>query len=560
MPERDDFSTTMRIDITAHMPETVELLKKNGKLLSAKPVKGSGRKSAHSETRRLLRGSDDFEELLQNLYDGAIVTHMDGRIISANIRALSFFGFGKSELSDRNVLDIIIGADASLLRTIVDNLTNNQFTLIQAFCERKDKSVFPAEISVNRMKLSGVDVLNFFIRDITLRREAEEQLRTGFNAIQNSGNGIAIADLNANFVYLNAAIRQLWGLAADDAMSNRNIREFMTDQDKTDEILETIQRNDVWRGELRMQRSDSSYVFVNASVAPNCNADEELTGMVISLLDISEQKAAREQLEKYARELSDRNRQMEEDLVMAREIQEALLPRDYPCGDADRFKLAHVYYPSGAVGGDFFDVFRISDAEIGVFLCDVMGHGMRAALVVATIRGLLEQLKGGANDPGQFLTDMNNAYNGVFQKMRDVTFATTFYCVVNTKSGEVRYVDAGHPAPFILHRGEGLVEQVDISDVKGKGPAIGLFEEVTYRQGCFSLKPQDMLMLYTDGLGEELNEQDEYYETKRLAEFLAAHAKDEPEQLLQGIARDALMFSGKSEFSDDVCLFAVALD
>ena len=213
---------------------------------------------------------------------------------------------------------------------IRENLTKNQFTLIQAFCEREDQSLFPAEISVNKLMISGAYLLSFFIRDITLRRENEDQLRTGFNAIQNSANGIAIADLEANYVYVNASMRQLLGHQEDEPVDGHTIREYMTDGDRAEEIIQAIRERQTWRGELQIRRCDGAKLYVNASVAPNSNADGDLTGMVISLLDISEQKKAQEQLERYAAELRERNDQMVEDLNMARDVQEALLPRDYP--------------------------------------------------------------------------------------------------------------------------------------------------------------------------------------------------------------------------------------
>ncbi|MDD4736036.1 MAG: SpoIIE family protein phosphatase [Kiritimatiellae bacterium] len=556
MSERDDFSTTMRIDITAHMPETSELQASRRsppvRLMPAKtPVK--------SETQ--LIGGKDFHELLQNLYDGAIITRLDGTIANANVRALCFFNFSKSEICGKRINEIILGADSALLTTIMENLKNNQFTLIQAFCIRKDESVFPAEISVNRLHLSNADYLSFFVRDITLRREAEDQLRTGYNAIQNSANGIAIADLNANMVYYNFSMRSLLGLQDGDTVKH-NLREYMEEESILDDLISAINRRECWRGELKMRRQNQTRFYVNTSVAPNINADGETTGMVISLVDVSEQKAAQEQLEHYARELSDRNRQMEDDLLMAREIQEALLPREYPVFapvSGRQIQFAHVYFPSGEVGGDFFNVFRVSEHEVGLFVCDVMGHGMRAALVVATIRGLIEQLSAQASDPGVFLTHLNNAYNGIFEKMKDVTFATVFYGMVNVVTGEMRYVSAGHPPPVLLNENTGDVTDLDIVENAAKGPAIGLFDQVVFHHATRTLRPDELLVIYTDGLSEEVNLANEYYENKRMKEFLSSQTGQEPQEILRGLAKDALVFSGNREYADDVCLVSVKL-
>ena len=94
-------------------------------------------------------GGKDFQELLQHLYDGAFVTDTQGKIISANIRAQSFFQHPTEVLCGKNIGTFVMGADEELLTTIQHNLKHKQFTLIQAFCERADQTVFPAEISVN---------------------------------------------------------------------------------------------------------------------------------------------------------------------------------------------------------------------------------------------------------------------------------------------------------------------------------------------------------------------------------------------------------------------------
>ena len=121
-----------------------------------------------------------------------------------------------------------------------------------------------------------------------------------------------------------------------------------------------------------------------------------------------ERKRMAEQLGRYAEELRSKNAQLEADFNMAREIQEVFLPRQYPTfprqasSSESALQFAHRYIPAAAVGGDFFDVLALSDTQAGVFICDVMGHGMRAALITAIMRGLIEELLSSAYDPGGF--------------------------------------------------------------------------------------------------------------------------------------------------------------
>src|SRR5207245_4244569 len=132
-----------------------------------------------------------------------------------------------------------------------------------------------------------------------------------------------------------------------------------------------------------------------------------------------------EQLARYAEELRSKNAQLEADFNMAREIQELFLPQQYPTfphsvsPEESALRFSHRYLPAAAVGGDFFDLFAITDTTAGVFICDVMGHGMRAALVTAIMRGLLEELMPVAADAGKFLTEMHRSLHALLRRTRD---------------------------------------------------------------------------------------------------------------------------------------------
>src|SRR6185503_17957882 len=126
-----------------------------------------------------------------------------------------------------------------------------------------------------------------------------------------------------------------------------------------------------------------------------------------------ERKRMSGQLHRYAEELRAKNAQLEADFNMAREIQQIFLPSQLPTfphwttPEKSVLKFSHRYISAAAVGGDFFDIFAINDTTAGIFICDVMGHGMRAALVTAIMRGLVEELMPVAADAGKFLTEIN---------------------------------------------------------------------------------------------------------------------------------------------------------
>ena len=174
-----------------------------------------------------------------------------------------------------------------------------------------------------------------------------------------------------------------------------------------------------------------------------------------------ERKRTSEKLTEYAERLRKRNEQMEKDLTMALEVQRAFLPQHYPSFPKDRpnsesaIRFCHRYEPTATLAGDFFEVLRISDDRAGAFICDVMGHGVRASLITAYLRGLIEQLSSVAGDPGTLLTELNKGLMAILERIGTPMFASAVYLVVDLTANEVLVSNAGHPTPLRLGRSEG---------------------------------------------------------------------------------------------------------
>ncbi|MGH8092456.1 MAG: PP2C family protein-serine/threonine phosphatase [Chthoniobacterales bacterium] len=121
---------------------------------------------------------------------------------------------------------------------------------------------------------------------------------------------------------------------------------------------------------------------------------------------------------------------METDLRMAMELQQALLPKEYPLFPSTattqtaRLRFAHLYQPASLMSGDFFHVVRISEEEAGVFICDVMGHGVRSALITAMLRALIAGEGANLADPGLLMTDLNRELTAILKQTDTVLFVT----------------------------------------------------------------------------------------------------------------------------------------
>jgi sigma-B regulation protein RsbU (phosphoserine phosphatase) len=219
-------------------------------------------------------------------------------------------------------------------------------------------------------------------------------------------------------------------------------------------------------------------------------------------------------------------------------------------------KFSHRYIPAQAVGGDFFDIFAITDSTAGVFICDVMGHGMRAALITAIMRGLIEELMPVAADAGKFLTEINRSLRAILRRTREPFLATAFYAVADATAGELLFANAGHPSPFRLQRGANEVRPLKDYDAR-HGPALGLFEKTDYPTCRCPLAPDDLVFLFTDGIYEVTNGQAEEFGQERLLQAVRGRIHLPAEQLFAELLTEVQGFSGSREFEDDVCLVGV---
>ena len=270
---------------------------------------------------------------------------------------------------------------------------------------------------------------------------------------------------------------------------------------------------------------------------------------------------AREQAEA---ELRLRHSQMEADLALARDIQLALLPHHYPpfphfvSENSSALHFSHRYLPAATLGGDFFHVLAISDTRAGIFISDVMGHGVRSALIAAMMRALINESRFVASDPGRFLAEANRGLLEILGPTGEKLFATAFYLVADAATGRVTYANAGHPPPFWLRRAAGGVETLG----GDHGPALGLFMEAHFPANERSLAVGDAVLLHTDGIIEAENEAGESFGAAGLEKIIREQLRGPMTALQDGALAAARQFRGQppdEPFEDDVCLLGMEL-
>jgi serine phosphatase RsbU (regulator of sigma subunit)/predicted ester cyclase len=241
-----------------------------------------------------------------------------------------------------------------------------------------------------------------------------------------------------------------------------------------------------------------------------------------------------------AAEAQERER-IEQELQVARQIQQELLPKATP--EIGGWEVAPYYKPAREVGGDFYDFLVLEDGRLGLIVGDATGHGMPAALVMATTRGMLRAVVQSLESPGEVLARVNEA---LAADIPPSTFVTCFYGILDPESGSFLYANAGHNLPCRRHN-----DQAD--ELKARGMPLGLMPGTGYEEKEAVLDAGDSILFYSDGLVEAHNPQREIFGFPRLRRLVAEHAE---EGSLVDIMMDELRsFTGEAwEQEDDITL------
>lgn len=243
---------------------------------------------------------------------------------------------------------------------------------------------------------------------------------------------------------------------------------------------------------------------------------------------------------------------LKNDLAIAGEIQQAILPNRFPPFEelAGKVDVYASMTPARDVGGDFYDLFQIDGHRFGFVIADVSGKGVPAALFMAVSRTLLRATGLSGASSSECISYVNRL---LCKESLDAMFVTGIYGIYDTRTGTVDYTNAGHTPPYLVRHG-GSVEQVAVKT----NFVMGVFDDFAYEGGQIRLEPEDTLVLYTDGVTEAFDTQGEQFGTERLETALAELAgSGSAHGLLQSITARVAAFSGNLPQSDDITLLVI---
>jgi sigma-B regulation protein RsbU (phosphoserine phosphatase) len=237
-------------------------------------------------------------------------------------------------------------------------------------------------------------------------------------------------------------------------------------------------------------------------------------------------------------------RENNQQLQIARSVQQYLFPDGPPT--LPGYDIAYRCEPTDMIGGDYYDFVPLPDGSVGLAIADVSGHGTAAALLMVEVRATLRALMG----QGLNLGEIMRVTNDLLTPDLDHNFVTAFFAILQPKARILRYGSAAHPA--LLIRADGTVHRLE-----AQTPPLGVHVGVSEISDEIKLSNGDLLVLYTDGLVERLNPENELFGLNRMVEVLKCHCHQSAEEIVECVLLAVRAFSGGVPQADDETLVIV---
>jgi sigma-B regulation protein RsbU (phosphoserine phosphatase) len=255
------------------------------------------------------------------------------------------------------------------------------------------------------------------------------------------------------------------------------------------------------------------------------------------------QKAIKEYIENL-RDATMQQQKIDSELDIARSIQRSMLPKSLPKNES--ITLCAMLKPARAVGGDFYDFFYIDEEHLCFLIADVSGKGVPAAMFMSVARSYLRAYSTVGLSASEIVEKLNNT---IASNNDANMFVTLFFGILNVKSGELNYANAGHDEPYLLS------DDGEYKRLEGVGNSVvGAFEDLVFRDETIFLAKNSKLFLYTDGVTEAFSKDEEQFSDKRVIEALSASREKSVSATMQYMENSITNFTKDCEQSDDITM------
>lgn len=528
--------------------------------------------------RQLAEERHLIETLLDNIPMNVYFKDEESRFVMANLPTARKMGLSSvNQLVGKSDADFFSEEHASHARMVekeimasgggVEDLTEHE-----KWEDREDtwvKSTKHAWIGHDG-KVRGTFGVTIDISELMRTREAQEKVTSQLNAqnqlieeererlrlvIDSVPLHVYFKNRDHEFVIANQAIAEWFGFGGPESLYDKSDRDIFSEEhwrkteadekqimESGEAIVGTIEK-EVWGG-----KKDT---WVMTSKYPWRDSGGNIVGTFGVSSDISDLMVAQSNLRKLAATYEKKNREMAEELQLAREVQQALLPDEFPTisGGGSTMDFCRLYEPARLLTGEFFEVVPLGSDRVGFLMGEVFDKGVRSALIVSMLRGLIEKEMASAGDAGAFLTGINVGLAHLLVESGHEVKATAFYGVVDLTKAEIQLSVAGHVNPIAVFV-DGVRQLVPPDHARGS--ALGAAERSSYGTVTAPLQGLRRLICFTEGFQNACNAEGEKFGVTRMLEEIERGG--DLERVMERLAEAVKVFSGDRKFENAICL------
>jgi len=447
--------------------------------------------------------------------------------------------------------EIFSKKSSDILKKMVANLSNSQNPIMQREIEVVTKNNLKLFLLINLESLhekTGEKIIVGSFEDITKQKQNEFRLKSLSLAVDQSPASVVITDLDGNITYINPKFSRLTGYSFDEAIGKNPsiLKSGYQSSDFYKEMWSTIVSGKDWHGEFNNKKKNGECYWEYASISPIKNSKNEIISYIAIKEDITDRKKYENALLLSEKNLKAKNVAMEKELEYAQVITKALLPKTAP--KLDFLKIEYRFSPLNEVGGDYFAFYPFSKNWLGCFIGDVSGHGVAAALFLALVKSATEKILNDCkNNPANYLNNLNAE---LFSGMASY-FMTSIYGLFFEEENFVRFKFAkgGHPAPILYRKKNKKAE-----GLFSNGKPVGIFEDIATENIEVLLESGDRLFLFTDGITEMVNKEQDMLELKGLISLIDNNYVEDLSENIDLLFEKLEEYTGTQENDDDILL------
>lgn len=508
-----------------------------------------------NETKKMLNRSEaKYRTILETMQEGYFEINTSGTFAFFNEAVSRILGYPRERLMNMKLSEYVTPDALKVLKKAFSKIYRtgepsgiNEYEII-----RGDGRLRLLELSANLVRNREAKPVGFrgIIRDVTEKREAEREILIKSLAVEKSINAIAITNSDGICTFVNNSFLMMWGYNLKIDVLGRSILDIchLDNRDDFMNVLEVLREIGSWVGELSLKKKDNTRFFVILSAAIIKNDNDDDIGIIMSFVDITLRKKVDYSLKESRDVLTKRTRLMEKNMKIAQSALGDIINQDVPRNES--IITAYRYFPMETLGGDFFSFYPFNNERLGVFICDISGHGMASSLFLTLLKSITDRLSGKYSDsPADFITHLNLELVGHISSF----FITGIYGFFkpSEKPDEIifTYTNGAHPGPVLVKK-NGTIQLNS-----AKSTLIGISNDISFKTTAIPMEKGDRLFLYTDGIPETSNPLREMigFEDGLLELFKNPHDVT-LEENLDYIIKNVAIFRDGADINDDMLL------